>query len=95
LRGSPSGAALLLRALHQPIVRLIRPLLKRGQVSHAFNPDLPIEWMLTIVLELMHAASRDVSSGRLPEAEAERVLIASITGALSPRTNQQRTRLQR
>lgn len=55
-----------MRALHQPIVRLVRPLLKRGQASGAFNPDLPIEWMLTVLLELMHAASREVTAGRSP-----------------------------
>ena len=30
-----------MHALHQPILRLIRPLLRRGQASGAFNPDLP------------------------------------------------------
>ena len=79
-----------MRALHQPIVRLVRPLLKRGQASGAFNPDLPIEWMLTVLLELMHAASREVTTGRLPDDKAQRALIASITGALSPTTNHQR-----
>lgn len=79
-----------MRALHQPIVRLVRPLLKRGQASGAFNPDLPIEWMLTVLLELMHAASREVTTGRLPDEKAQRALIASITGALSPTTNHQR-----
>ena len=39
----PDGA----RALHQPVLRLVRPLLKRGQASGAFNPDLPVDWMLT------------------------------------------------
>jgi hypothetical protein len=41
--------------------------------------------MLTVVLDLIHAASREVTAGRLPEAEAERALIATVTGALSPR----------
>jgi AcrR family transcriptional regulator len=79
-----------MRALHQPIVRLVRPLLKRGQASGAFNPDLPIEWMLTVLLELMHAASREVTAGRLTDEKAQRALIASITGALSPTTSHQR-----
>jgi hypothetical protein len=79
-----------MRALHQPIVRLVRPLLKRGQASGAFNPDLPIEWMLTLLLELMHAASREVTAARLPDEKAQHALIASVTGALSPTTNDQR-----
>lgn len=72
-----------LRALHQPVVREIRPLLKRGQHSGVFNPDLPIEWMLTVLLELIHAASREYSTGRLPEEKAEAALIKTALGALS------------
>jgi AcrR family transcriptional regulator len=73
-----------MRALHQPIVRLVRPLLKRGQRTGAFNPELPIEWMLTVLLELVHAASREVAAGRLSEAKAERTLIETVSGALAP-----------
>jgi TetR/AcrR family transcriptional repressor of mexCD-oprJ operon len=73
-----------MRALHQPILRLIRPLLKRGQASGAFNPDLPLDWMLTVMLELIHAASREVTTGRLPADKAERALIATIGGAFAP-----------
>src|SRR6478736_3527730 len=29
-----------MHALHQPVLLLVRPLLKRGQASGAFNPDL-------------------------------------------------------
>jgi AcrR family transcriptional regulator len=72
-----------LQALHGPVVGLVRPLLKRGQASGAFNPELPIEWMLSVVLELVHAASREVSAGKLSGAEAERALIATVTGALA------------
>jgi AcrR family transcriptional regulator len=72
-----------MHALHRPVLRLVRPLLKRGQANGAFNPDLPIDWMLTVLLELIHAASRDVSAGTLPEHKAERALIASVTGAFS------------
>ncbi|MGZ4327100.1 MAG: TetR/AcrR family transcriptional regulator [Solirubrobacteraceae bacterium] len=72
-----------LHALHQPVLRLIRPLLKRGQATGAFNRDLPVDWMLTVVLELIHAASRSVSTGALTDSKAERVLIATTLGALS------------
>ena len=72
------------RTLHQPVLRLVRPLLKRGQASGAFNPDLPVDWMLTVLLELIHASSRKLATGRRPEDKAEPALIASITGALAP-----------
>ena len=73
-----------MHALHQPILRLIRPLLKRGQASGAFNPDLPLDWMLTVLLELIHAASLAVTTGRLPADTAEPALIATIRGAFAP-----------
>ena len=73
-----------MRALHQPILRLIRPLLKRGQASGAFNPDLPLDWMLTVLLELIHAASREVTTGRLPTDKAERAMITTISRAFAP-----------
>jgi AcrR family transcriptional regulator len=81
-----------LRALHQPVLSQIRPLLKRGQQSGAFSAELPIEWMITVLLELIHAASREYSSGRLGSEKAEAVLIASILGALSNPRRQLRTR---
>ncbi len=73
-----------MHALHQPILRHIRPLLKRGQASGAFNPDLPPDWMLTVLLELIHAASHEVTTGQLPAEKAEHALIATIAGAFAP-----------
>jgi TetR/AcrR family transcriptional regulator, mexCD-oprJ operon repressor len=73
-----------MHALHQPILRLIQPLLKRGQASGAFNPDLPLDWMLTVLLELIHAASLSVTTNRLPADKAEHALIATIRGAFAP-----------
>lgn len=73
-----------LRAMHEPVLRRIGPLLERGQASGAFNPDLSLDWMQTVLLELVHAASREVSSGRLTEDQAEHALIATISGALAP-----------
>jgi hypothetical protein len=72
-----------MHAWHKPEARLVRPLLKRGQASGAFNSELPLDWMQSVVLELVHAASRDVSSGRLSDTIAERTLIATVSGALA------------
>jgi hypothetical protein len=73
-----------MHALHQP--RIIRPLLKRGQARGAFNPDLPLDWMLTVLLDLIHAAAASlaVTTGRLPADTAELALIATIRGAFAP-----------
>lgn len=73
-----------MQQFHEPVLGLVRQVLERGRASGAFNPDHPIDWMLTVVLELIHAASREMSAGRLAEDTAERALIASVVGALSP-----------
>jgi hypothetical protein len=41
--------------------------------------------MLVVILELIHAASRSVSTGALTDGKAERVLVATTLGALSAR----------
>jgi TetR/AcrR family transcriptional regulator, mexCD-oprJ operon repressor len=73
-----------LRSMHEPIMRQLRPLLQRGRRTGALNPELSVDWMQSVLLELIHAASREVSTGRLSEAKAERALIATVTGALAP-----------
>jgi hypothetical protein len=71
-------------ALDEPVVDLLGPLIERGQERRAFNPEVPAEWLLTVVLELVHAASREVIAGRLPEAVAYRALLAAVLGAVAP-----------
>jgi AcrR family transcriptional regulator len=73
-------------ALHEPVLGLMRPLLERGQKSGAFNADVPTDWLLTVVLELVHTASREVSGGRLSARMAEQALLSSAVGAVSKRT---------
>lgn len=75
-----------MRMIHGPVLEQIRLLLERGQTSGEFNRDLPLDWMLTAVLDLIHAASREVSAGRLSHDDAERVLITTVSGALSSAT---------
>jgi hypothetical protein len=70
----------------------VRPILERGRKSGAFNADVPVDWLLTVVLELVHAASREVSAGRLPEDAAERALLASVSGALAQGAGARRRR---
>jgi len=72
-------------AMHEPVLSQVGPLLERGRREGAFDRGLPVAWMLTVVLELMHAASRAVAAGQLEPGEAERVLVASVLGALAAR----------
>ena len=70
------------RRLHGPLLGLLQPLLSRGQAEGAFDDSVPVEWLLSVVLELVHAASREVNAGRMTDPEAERALLATVSGAL-------------
>jgi hypothetical protein len=74
-----------LRRLDEPVFELITPLLIRGQQTGAFNPELPIAWMLTVRLELVHAASLSVTNGAPAPDQAQRALVDCTLGALEPR----------
>jgi AcrR family transcriptional regulator len=72
-----------LRARLQPALGPIRALLRRGRRSGEFDPELPIEWMIGVITDLIHAASQQVSAGVMRPSAAERVLIRSALGALT------------
>ena len=73
-------------AMHAPVLSQLIPILERGRRDGSFDPELPVEWMLTVALELVHAASRAVSAGQLDDTEAERLLTSSVLGALAQRS---------
>ena len=78
-----SKASEEVRELHEPVLGKLAPLLRRGQADGSFDDEVPVQWLLTVVLELVHAASREVSAERLTDRDAERVLLRSVTGALA------------
>jgi TetR/AcrR family transcriptional regulator, mexCD-oprJ operon repressor len=71
-----------LRRLHRPVLALLQPLIERGQRAGTFRSDVPATWHLSILLALIHAASGEVRSNRLPVAEIESALVKTMLGAL-------------
>ena len=71
-----------LRRQHRPVLALLTPLIERGQRAGAFRSDVPIEWHLSMLLALIHAASGELRAERLPAAQVEPALIATVQGAL-------------
>ncbi|MBO3733023.1 TetR/AcrR family transcriptional regulator [Glycomyces niveus] len=67
-----------LRARHDPILRRIEELITRGRDDGAFRTDLPVSWLVTSLYSLVHAASDEITAGRLTAAEAPEVLVASL-----------------
>jgi AcrR family transcriptional regulator len=72
-----------LRARLAPALAPVRALIARGQRDGAFDPDLPAEWLLSTILDLIHAASRQVTGGAMDAAAAERALLRTATAALT------------
>jgi TetR/AcrR family transcriptional repressor of mexCD-oprJ operon len=72
-----------LRARLAPALTPIRALLARGQRAGTFDPDLPAEWLLTTIIDLIHSASRQVTAGAMDAATAEHALLRTALAALA------------
>ncbi|MEX2193940.1 MAG: TetR/AcrR family transcriptional regulator [Thermoleophilaceae bacterium] len=54
---------------HTPILSRVERLVRRGRRSGDFASDVPVGWLATSFLAVMHAAADDVAAGRM-KAEA-------------------------
>lgn len=72
-----------LRARLEPALAPIRTVIERGQVGGEFDPEIPVEWLIGTLTDLIHAASRQVSAGAMESDEAERLLLRTVRGVLS------------
>lgn len=71
-----------LRQRHREVVDHVAGLLARGQQEGVFRSDLPMNWLVTTVYSLLHAAAEDVNAGQLKAEEAADVLEATLLPAL-------------
>jgi hypothetical protein len=69
---------------HQPVMTLFVPLIERGQKDGVFRRDVPVSWHLAVIRSLVHAASAELQSGRLSEADVERTIITTVLAAIRP-----------
>lgn len=72
-----------LRQRHREVVDHVEGLLTRGQQEGVFRADLPMNWLVTTVYSLLHAAAEDVNAGQLTAEEAPGVLEATLLPALT------------
>ena len=71
-----------LRRRHRPVFALLEPLIERGQRAGTFRSDVPAAWHLSMLLALIHAASGELKTKRLPATKVEAALVESALGAL-------------
>ncbi len=74
-----------LRQRHSSVLATLQPLIERGQADGTFRADVPAAWHLSMLRALIHAASGELSAGRLDEADAGTALVATILGAVTAR----------
>ena len=70
--------------LHRPILDRLEQLVRRGQRTGEFDPDLPPSWLLAAFLSLAHAAAGEVRAGRMDAEEAGealRITVQRVFGA--------------
>jgi AcrR family transcriptional regulator len=72
-----------LRARHDPAFADFETLIARGQAEGRLRSDLPIDWLVTVVYSLFHAAAEAVNDGRLERTRAENVLESTILPLLA------------
>jgi TetR/AcrR family transcriptional regulator, mexCD-oprJ operon repressor len=68
---------------HASVLGTLLPLVERGQADGVFRTDVPAGWHLAMVMALIHAGSAELQARRVPEANAEAALVATILGAVS------------
>ena len=71
-----------LRDRHAAVLATLEPLIQRGQADGTFRADVPAAWHLSMLMALIHAASGELRSGQVTEADAPPALVATILGAL-------------
>jgi hypothetical protein len=71
-----------LRQLHGPVFAILQPLIERGQQDDTFRSDVPASWHISMLLALIHAASGELQSSRLPRDEVESALVTTALGSV-------------
>lgn len=75
------------RDQHEPILRPLEQLIRRGQRDGDFDPTLPVSWLLSATIGLGHAAGEEVRAGRMTSDHAISTLRRSIPRLFSAETH--------
>jgi TetR/AcrR family transcriptional regulator, mexCD-oprJ operon repressor len=69
---------------HLPVMTQFAPLIERGQKNGVFRRDVPVEWHLAVLRAIVHAASAELQSGRLTDANVEQTMLTTALAAIAP-----------
>ena len=68
----------------EPMAR-VHALIERGQRAGAMRRDLSAEWLTTCFHALLHSAAGELRAGSLAEADADRVVAATVVSLVTGR----------
>lgn len=72
-----------LRRAHEGPAKRVRALLERGRREREFRDDMPVEWQITTIQAVLHAASAAVHRGEITPDEAPRLVTETVLAALA------------
>jgi hypothetical protein len=68
---------------HERVLDRVQSLIERGRDAGAFRADLPLPWLVSLAMNVMHAAAAEVTAGRLTSGQAPSVVAATLLAALT------------
>jgi AcrR family transcriptional regulator len=68
---------------HDQVLGRIQAVIERGQAAGAFRADLPLPWLVSLAMNVMHAAAAEVTAGRLTSGQAPSVVAGTLLAALT------------
>jgi AcrR family transcriptional regulator len=68
---------------HDQVLGRVQSLIERGRDTGAFRADLPVPWLVSLAMNVMHAAAAEVSAGRLTSDQAPSVVAGTLLAALT------------
>lgn len=74
-----------MRQSHASARDTLRKLIRRGRKDGSFRTDVPVGWLVTASIALMHAAAEEVRTGELTAQAAPKALSLSIADLLRRR----------
>jgi AcrR family transcriptional regulator len=68
---------------HDRVLGRVQSLIERGQAAGAFRADQPLPWLVSLAVNVMHAAAAEVTAGRLTSGQAPSVVAGTLLAALT------------
>lgn len=73
-----------IRQAHDLVLGRVQSLIGQGQAMGQFRTDLPESWLVSLAMNVMHAAATEVSAGRLTSGQAPSVVAGTLLAAFTP-----------